>query len=188
MVSPGGLALLHCPPWNPGTTAGHCGVKAVLLQQGNPTLGLFGTALALGLCIILALILHQQGRVGQRLFTTCTCGNARLGTHPAGRFLPHLLLPKRGGRSDWLGFPAVIPVGALQLKLTECTGFSPSAPIPTFVLGANNQDTLSYFPDISGCELAENITYLGKAFGIWELPLPAGAFMSILSPSFFRES
>ncbi|NWZ73865.1 C19L1 protein, partial [Acrocephalus arundinaceus] len=36
------------------------------------------------------------------------------------------------------------------------------APIPTFVLGANNQDTLSYFPDVSGCELAENITYLGR--------------------------
>ncbi|KAJ7426905.1 CWF19-like protein 1 [Willisornis vidua] len=35
------------------------------------------------------------------------------------------------------------------------------APIPTYVLGANNQDTLSYFPDVSGCELAENITYLG---------------------------
>lgn len=54
---------------------------------------------------------------------------------------------------------------ALELKLTECMRFSPSAPIPTFVLGANNQDTLSYFPDVSGCELAENITYLGKAAG-----------------------
>uniref|UniRef100_U3KEF0 CWF19 like cell cycle control factor 1 n=1 Tax=Ficedula albicollis TaxID=59894 RepID=U3KEF0_FICAL len=36
------------------------------------------------------------------------------------------------------------------------------APIPTYVLGANTQDTLSYFPDVSGCELAENITYLGR--------------------------
>ncbi|NXL67458.1 C19L1 protein, partial [Chordeiles acutipennis] len=36
------------------------------------------------------------------------------------------------------------------------------APIPTFVLGANDQETVSYFPDISGCELAENITYLGR--------------------------
>lgn len=53
----------------------------------------------------------------------------------------------------------------LELKLTECTGFSLSAPIPTYVLGANNPDTLSYFPDVSGCELAENITYLGKAAG-----------------------
>lgn len=53
--------------------------------------------------------------------------------------------------------------GALELKLTECMRFSLSAPIPTFVLGANNQDTLRYFPDVSGCELAENITYLGKA-------------------------
>ncbi|XP_058666639.1 CWF19-like protein 1 isoform X1 [Ammospiza nelsoni] len=36
------------------------------------------------------------------------------------------------------------------------------APIPTYVLGANSPDTLSYFPDVSGCELAENITYLGR--------------------------
>ncbi|NXA42390.1 C19L1 protein, partial [Eudromia elegans] len=36
------------------------------------------------------------------------------------------------------------------------------APIPTFVLGANDEDTVQYFPDVSGCELAENITYLGR--------------------------
>ncbi|KAM6265431.1 CWF19-like protein 1 isoform 2-T2 [Porphyrio hochstetteri] len=36
------------------------------------------------------------------------------------------------------------------------------APIPTYVLGANDQETVRYFPDVSGCELAENITYLGR--------------------------
>lgn len=36
------------------------------------------------------------------------------------------------------------------------------APIQTFVLGANNQETVKYFQDTDGCELAENITYLGK--------------------------
>ncbi|XP_075010117.1 CWF19-like protein 1 isoform X3 [Calonectris borealis] len=36
------------------------------------------------------------------------------------------------------------------------------APIPTYVLGANDQETVSFFPDVSGCELAENITYLGR--------------------------
>ncbi|NWH77195.1 C19L1 protein, partial [Piaya cayana] len=36
------------------------------------------------------------------------------------------------------------------------------APIPTYVLGANDQEAVSYFPDVSGCELAENITYLGR--------------------------
>ncbi|NXS63908.1 C19L1 protein, partial [Brachypteracias leptosomus] len=36
------------------------------------------------------------------------------------------------------------------------------APIPTYVLGANKQESMSYFPDVSGCELAENITYLGR--------------------------
>ncbi|XP_023655894.1 CWF19-like protein 1 isoform X2 [Paramormyrops kingsleyae] len=36
------------------------------------------------------------------------------------------------------------------------------APIHTYVLGAANQDTLKYFPNSDGCELAENITYLGR--------------------------
>ncbi|XP_054826515.1 CWF19-like protein 1 isoform X4 [Eublepharis macularius] len=36
------------------------------------------------------------------------------------------------------------------------------APIQTYVLGANNEETVGYFPDVSGCELAENITYLGR--------------------------
>ncbi|KAM9117465.1 CWF19-like protein 1 isoform 1-T1 [Pangshura tecta] len=36
------------------------------------------------------------------------------------------------------------------------------APIPTYVLGANNPETVHYFPDVNGCELGENITYLGR--------------------------
>ncbi|XP_025025542.1 CWF19-like protein 1 isoform X2 [Python bivittatus] len=36
------------------------------------------------------------------------------------------------------------------------------APIQTYVLGANSDETVHYFPDVSGCELAENITYLGR--------------------------
>lgn len=36
------------------------------------------------------------------------------------------------------------------------------APIQTYVLGANNQETVKYFQDADGCELAENIIYLGK--------------------------
>lgn len=36
------------------------------------------------------------------------------------------------------------------------------APIQTYVLGANNQEAIKYFQDADGCELAENITYLGK--------------------------
>ncbi|KFU85278.1 CWF19-like 1 [Chaetura pelagica] len=42
-----------------------------------------------------------------------------------------------------------------------CSG-AKRAPIPTYVLGANDQETVSCFPDVSGCELAENITYLGR--------------------------
>lgn len=40
--------------------------------------------------------------------------------------------------------------------------FPPLAPIQTYVLGANNQETVQYFQDADGCELAENITYLGE--------------------------
>ncbi|XP_066580749.1 CWF19-like protein 1 [Amia ocellicauda] len=36
------------------------------------------------------------------------------------------------------------------------------APIHTYILGAANQETVKYFPSADGCELAENITYLGR--------------------------
>ncbi|XP_076862914.1 CWF19-like protein 1 [Brachyhypopomus gauderio] len=36
------------------------------------------------------------------------------------------------------------------------------APIHTYVLGAARQETVKYFPSSDGCELAENIIYLGR--------------------------
>uniref|UniRef100_V9KJE3 CWF19-like protein 1 n=1 Tax=Callorhinchus milii TaxID=7868 RepID=V9KJE3_CALMI len=36
------------------------------------------------------------------------------------------------------------------------------APMQTYVLGANNQETAKHFSEVDGCELAENITYLGR--------------------------
>ncbi|XP_053321529.1 CWF19-like protein 1 [Spea bombifrons] len=36
------------------------------------------------------------------------------------------------------------------------------APIQTYILGANNQETVKYFQEVNGCELATNITYLGR--------------------------
>ncbi|XP_015281792.1 PREDICTED: CWF19-like protein 1, partial [Gekko japonicus] len=36
------------------------------------------------------------------------------------------------------------------------------APIQTYILGANTEEAVRRFPDVSGCELAENITYLGR--------------------------
>lgn len=38
----------------------------------------------------------------------------------------------------------------------------PPAPIHTYILGAASQETVKYFPNSDGCELAENITCLGK--------------------------
>ncbi|KAM6987046.1 CWF19-like protein 1 [Aplochiton taeniatus] len=36
------------------------------------------------------------------------------------------------------------------------------APIHTYILGAASQETVKFFPSADGCELAENITYLGR--------------------------
>ncbi|KAK6487838.1 CWF19-like protein 1 [Huso huso] len=36
------------------------------------------------------------------------------------------------------------------------------APIQTYILGAADQDTVKCFPSADGCELTENITYLGR--------------------------
>jgi len=37
----------------------------------------------------------------------------------------------------------------------------PPAPIPTFILGPTSVAQLPYFNNLNGCEIAENITYLG---------------------------
>lgn len=53
--------------------------------------------------------------------------------------------------------------------MLSCLFLSP-VPIQTYVLGANNQETVKYFQDADGCELAENITYLGKlVFFVFEI-------------------
>ncbi|XP_008122722.1 CWF19-like protein 1 [Anolis carolinensis] len=50
---------------------------------------------------------------------------------------------------------------AREPEWEDFRGGAKKAPIPTFVLGANNAETAGHFPDPGGCELAENITYLG---------------------------
>uniref|UniRef100_A0A8C5MAF0 CWF19-like protein 1 n=1 Tax=Leptobrachium leishanense TaxID=445787 RepID=A0A8C5MAF0_9ANUR len=49
-----------------------------------------------------------------------------------------------------------------QSQWEEYKSGAKKAPIQTCVLGANNQETLKYFQDVDGCELAANITYLGR--------------------------
>uniref|UniRef100_S4RRW8 Uncharacterized protein n=1 Tax=Petromyzon marinus TaxID=7757 RepID=S4RRW8_PETMA len=41
------------------------------------------------------------------------------------------------------------------------------APIHTYILGANDQSTAKYFPEVDGMELAENITYLAGRKGVF---------------------
>ncbi|CAI9547962.1 unnamed protein product, partial [Staurois parvus] len=49
-----------------------------------------------------------------------------------------------------------------QALWNEYKSGAKQAPIQTYVLGANNQDTVKYFQDVDGCELTTNITYLGR--------------------------
>ncbi|KAJ6654040.1 hypothetical protein lerEdw1_007549 [Lerista edwardsae] len=66
------------------------------------------------------------------------------------------------------GFDLLLCVGnffgsAQDSDWEDYRGGLKKASIQTYVLGANNEETLCYFPeDGSGCELAENITYLGN--------------------------
>ncbi|XP_053574704.1 CWF19-like protein 1 isoform X2 [Bombina bombina] len=49
-----------------------------------------------------------------------------------------------------------------QAQWEEYKSGAKKAPIQTYVLGANNQETVKYFQDVDGCEMAPNITYLGR--------------------------
>lgn len=37
-------------------------------------------------------------------------------------------------------------------------------PVPTYILGPSSEDRASNYPDMKGCELCENVIYLGKKF------------------------
>ncbi|XP_066985910.1 CWF19-like protein 1 isoform X2 [Macrobrachium rosenbergii] len=52
------------------------------------------------------------------------------------------------------------------------------APLPTYILGPHQPRTKEYFPDMKGCELAENIIYLGPS-GIY--PCSSGLRIMYLS-------
>ena len=37
-----------------------------------------------------------------------------------------------------------------------------SIPVPTYIIGANEEVDLNNYPDVDGCEICQNLTYLGK--------------------------
>ncbi|XP_012992778.2 CWF19-like protein 1 isoform X1 [Esox lucius] len=49
-----------------------------------------------------------------------------------------------------------------QVEWQEYKSGAKKAPIHTYILGAASQETLRFFPSADGCELADNITYLGR--------------------------
>lgn len=50
-----------------------------------------------------------------------------------------------------------------------------SAPISTYILGAAGQETVKNFPSADGCELADNITYLGTTGHLKETEIVASS-------------
>lgn len=42
-------------------------------------------------------------------------------------------------------------------------------PIPTFILGPSRAELDHFIPDLKGCELCPNLTYLGKQFSLKNL-------------------
>ncbi|XP_069484440.1 CWF19-like protein 1 isoform X2 [Ambystoma mexicanum] len=74
------------------------------------------------------------------------------------------VIQKKSGQFDLLlcvgNFFSTNPTTSSEWK--EYKTGSKKAPIQTYVLGANNQETVQHFEDADGCELAENITYLGR--------------------------
>ncbi|KPP64614.1 CWF19-like protein 1-like [Scleropages formosus] len=54
------------------------------------------------------------------------------------------------------------PSPADEAEWKEYKSGAKKAPIHTYILGAASQETVKYFPSSDGCELAENITYLGR--------------------------
>ncbi|XP_041444008.1 CWF19-like protein 1 isoform X3 [Xenopus laevis] len=74
------------------------------------------------------------------------------------------VIQKKSGQFDMLlcvgSFFGTSPES--QTHWDEYKSGAKKAPIQTYVLGANNQETVKHFKDVDGCELAANITYLGR--------------------------
>lgn len=66
-----------------------------------------------------------------------------------------------------------------------------SAPIHTYILGAASQETVKNFSSSDGCELAENITYLGETAEETRLRSPRvrpGSENVLIKPEFYRNN
>uniref|UniRef100_A0A8C6H446 CWF19-like protein 1 n=1 Tax=Mus spicilegus TaxID=10103 RepID=A0A8C6H446_MUSSI len=71
-------------------------------------------------------------------------------------------IQKKSGNFDLLLCVGNFFGSAQDAEWEEYKAGNKKAPIQTYVLGANNEETANYFQDADGCELAENITYLGR--------------------------
>lgn len=54
------------------------------------------------------------------------------------------------------------PINSKTIRISPSLLRASLAPIHTYVLGAASQETVKNYPSAEGCELADNITYLGK--------------------------
>lgn len=103
---------------------------------------------------------------------TCMTHLSRSCCCASGSFLGRQRRPKQSGSSTRPGPRQVGTSGGARIiqtvRLFSASAqvfLASSAPIHTYILGAASQETVKSFPSADGCELADNITYLGKTGG-----------------------
>ncbi|KAJ7987915.1 hypothetical protein DPEC_G00318190 [Dallia pectoralis] len=100
--------------------------------------------------------------MGEQPLRILTCGDVKGRINDV--FNRVRTIQKKSGQFDLLlcvgDFFGSTP-GAL-VEWQEYKSGAKKAPIHTYILGAASQETLHFFPSTDGCELADNITYLGR--------------------------
>lgn len=52
--------------------------------------------------------------------------------------------------------------GVNNCELEPYKNGTKSIPVPTFIIGPNRESDIDYYPELDGCEICPNLTYLGK--------------------------
>lgn len=52
--------------------------------------------------------------------------------------------------------------GKNNIELEPFKNGSKTIPVPTYIIGPNEESTVNHYPDLNGCEICQNLTYLGR--------------------------
>ncbi|CAL7946098.1 unnamed protein product [Xylocopa violacea] len=52
--------------------------------------------------------------------------------------------------------------GENNMELEQYKAGMKNIPVPTYIIGPNSEIDLGFYPDVDGCEICQNLTYLGK--------------------------